>query len=54
MDHAAVVVDLAEVLRMAGRPEETNVVLRRALDLFQRKGDIVSAASVQKALAELW
>jgi tetratricopeptide (TPR) repeat protein len=41
---------LGYVLRMAGRPEEATTVVREALAIYERKGDIADAA---KARAEL-
>jgi Flp pilus assembly protein TadD len=36
--------DLADVLRSAGRTDEANVAARQALDAFERKGNLVSAS----------
>ena len=44
---------LAEVLRLAGRPKEAAAALDEALDLYQRKGDVVSAARTRALLGEL-
>ncbi len=41
---------LAYVLRKAGRPSEAATVLREALELYERKGDVADAS---KARAEL-
>jgi class 3 adenylate cyclase/tetratricopeptide (TPR) repeat protein len=43
-------VDLAEVLRLAGRDAEARAELERALDDFERKGNLVSAGKVRAAL----
>jgi tetratricopeptide (TPR) repeat protein len=43
-------VDLAEVLRLSGRMDEANVHIREAIELYERKGNIVSA---NRARAEL-
>jgi tetratricopeptide (TPR) repeat protein len=45
--------DLAEVLQHAGKSDEARQALDRALELFEQKGNIVSAARVNRALAEL-
>jgi DNA-binding SARP family transcriptional activator len=39
-----VLLDLAEVLRLGGRAAEAEVAARRGLELFERKGNLVSAA----------
>jgi tetratricopeptide (TPR) repeat protein len=44
---------LAEVLDMLGRPTEAAEVLRDALDLLERKGNVVSAGKARTRLAEL-
>jgi hypothetical protein len=43
-------VDLAEVLRLAGRAEEASAALERAVELYERKGNSVSAGKA-RALA---
>ena len=45
--------DLAEVLELAGRPAEAAGELARALELYERKGIVVSAARVRERLADL-
>ena len=40
-------VDLAEILALAGRPEEAVSPLREAVALYERKGNVVSAAKAQ-------
>jgi tetratricopeptide (TPR) repeat protein len=45
--------DLAGVLVVAGRPEEAAMVLKKALDLYRRKGNSVSAARAGDLLAKL-
>lgn len=45
--------DLAEVLVAAGRPGEASLALERALDLYRRKGNTVSAARVTELLSKL-
>jgi class 3 adenylate cyclase/tetratricopeptide (TPR) repeat protein len=44
-------VDLAEVLRLIGRTDETTGVLEGALRLYEQKGDVVSAARARSVLA---
>jgi len=48
-----VLMDLAEVLRLAGRPEDAIVPLRAAQRLYEQKGDIVSAGKACALLADL-
>jgi len=43
--------DLAEVLQVAGRSNEAVEPLQRALDLYQRKGNVVMAERTQSLLA---
>ncbi|MBF8289182.1 MAG: cyaI2 [Chloroflexi bacterium] len=45
--HADTLVDLAEVLRLAGDAESSGPPLREALELYERKGDEVSAERVR-------
>ncbi len=45
--------DLAEVLQLAGQYELAAGELRRALDLYERKGNLVMAARVRERLAAL-
>ncbi len=42
--HASLLLNQAEVLSMAGHTHEAKLVARRALRLFERKGDLVGAA----------
>jgi tetratricopeptide (TPR) repeat protein len=51
--HADALVVLAEVLRLADRPTEATSALEEAIALYERKGNVVSAASTQALLAEL-
>jgi hypothetical protein len=44
-------VDLAEVLRLIGRTDETTRVLEGAVRLYEQKGDVVSAARARSVLA---
>jgi tetratricopeptide (TPR) repeat protein len=45
--------DLAEVLLLAGRPQEAGAAFEQALERFERKGNRVSAQRAQRRLAEL-
>jgi nanoRNase/pAp phosphatase (c-di-AMP/oligoRNAs hydrolase) len=45
--------DLAEVLRLAGRNDEAATALESAIELFNRKGNIVSARRAGELLAAL-
>jgi tetratricopeptide (TPR) repeat protein len=45
--------DLAEVLRLAGRPEEAAAALKRAIELYEAKGISVLAEKAQAHLSEL-
>ena len=47
-----VLVALAEIVRSAGREAEAVSLLERALELFERKGNVVSADKLRSALAE--
>jgi tetratricopeptide (TPR) repeat protein len=47
---AGALVDLAEVLSVAGRENETEPPLREALALYERKGDVTSATRVRGLL----
>jgi hypothetical protein len=50
--HADVLLDLAEVLRLAGRPDEADAARREAACLFERKGNVVAARKARAALAD--
>jgi tetratricopeptide (TPR) repeat protein len=52
-DHGDALVDLAEVLRLLGRADEGIEPLRRALALYERKENQVSASRVRARLATL-
>jgi tetratricopeptide (TPR) repeat protein len=52
-DRTGVLLDLAEVCRLAGRPEEAVATLRQALELFDQREDIVSAARTRELIEEL-
>jgi hypothetical protein len=43
---------LAEILERARREAESISPLRRALELYERKGNVVSAAKLRTALGE--
>jgi tetratricopeptide (TPR) repeat protein len=45
--------DLAEVLRLGGKPDEAAAALERALQRYERKGNVVSAERARTGLAEL-
>jgi tetratricopeptide (TPR) repeat protein len=45
--------DLAEVLLLGGKPDETAAALEQALDRYERKGNRVSTQRAQTRLAEL-
>jgi class 3 adenylate cyclase/tetratricopeptide (TPR) repeat protein len=47
--HATALADLAEVLRLAGHPEEAASALRAALRLFERKGNVAAARALGAA-----
>jgi class 3 adenylate cyclase/tetratricopeptide (TPR) repeat protein len=51
--HGDALCDLAEVLKLAGDREEARRALEQALELYDQKGNIVSAARVKAALADL-
>jgi tetratricopeptide (TPR) repeat protein len=48
--HADALMDLAEVLRLAGEPDQAATVLSQALELYERKGAAVSAARARSLL----
>jgi class 3 adenylate cyclase len=51
--HAAAAIDLAEVLRAAGRPDEARRAAEAAVALYARKGNLVGVAKAEAMLAEL-
>ena len=51
--HADVLIDLAEVLRTAGRAEDAAAAATEALALYERKGIVASAASTRALVEEL-
>jgi DNA-binding SARP family transcriptional activator len=52
-DRGAVLLDVAEVMRLAGRPTEAAERVDRAILLFERKGNRVSADAARALLTEL-
>jgi hypothetical protein len=54
LDHqGAAYADLAEVLRLGGRPDEAAAALEHALQRYEREGNVVSAERARTRLAEL-
>jgi class 3 adenylate cyclase/tetratricopeptide (TPR) repeat protein len=51
-ERAEAVADLAEVLRFAGRSEESAAALEEAIGLHERKGNVVAAETLRRLLAE--
>jgi tetratricopeptide (TPR) repeat protein len=51
-DHAQAIADLAEVLRLGGRREESAKALDEAIHLYERKGNVVAAETLRALLAE--
>ncbi len=51
--HGYALLDLAEVLRLAGRAEEAVSVVKQAVELFERKGIVPAIEAAQSLLAEL-
>ncbi len=51
--HANALTDLGEVYALAGRAEEAQTQLEQALALYERKGNLISAAKARSALTEL-
>jgi hypothetical protein len=43
--------DLADTLRLLGRPGEASEILERAVELYERKGNVVSASAARKLIA---
>jgi class 3 adenylate cyclase/tetratricopeptide (TPR) repeat protein len=52
-DRAFSLLDLAEVLRLAGRPSDAAAAIESAIDLFERKGNVVSAERARRLLDDL-
>jgi class 3 adenylate cyclase/tetratricopeptide (TPR) repeat protein len=51
--HGDALVGLAEVLRVAGSPSESNEAAEQALALYEAKGDLVSAGKARALIADL-
>src|SRR2546425_10783183 len=51
--HGYALMDLAEVLRLAGRGNEAVPVVEQAVELFERKGIVAPAEAARSLLAEL-
>ena len=51
--HARALEDLAEVLRLAGRPQESLAELEHAIRLHEQKGNLVSTANTRTLLESL-
>jgi tetratricopeptide (TPR) repeat protein len=49
-EHAKALVDLADVLELAGRREEATAALEQALELYERKGNLVMAERTRERL----
>ena len=45
--------DLAEVLQLNGQPPEAEAALRAGLELYERKGDLVSAERARTRLEQV-
>ena len=52
-DRTWVLMDLAEVLRLAGRPDEAIATIREAIGLFEQREDVVSAAHARVLIEDL-
>jgi len=51
--HGNALMDLAEVVRVAGRSDEAVAAIEAAVELYERKGIVVSAAKARALIAEL-
>ena len=49
---AQALADLGEVLRLAGRPQESRAALEEAIRLYEEKGNVVGAGRLRGLLAE--
>ncbi len=49
-DHASTLLDLAEVLRLAGRSGEATAAVRQAIELFERKENVAMATQARRLL----
>lgn len=52
-DRTFVLMDLAEVLRLAGRPDEAIATIHEAIRLFDEREDVVSAAHARELIEEI-
>ena len=50
--HADVLLDLAEVLRLAGHPEEADATTAEAIGLYERKGNVAAVARARRELGD--
>jgi tetratricopeptide (TPR) repeat protein len=50
--HGDALLALAEILRLRGREDDANVRIREALELFEQKGNVVSASRAKALLLE--
>jgi len=50
--HGDALMDLAEVRRLAGRADDARPALEQALQLYEQKGNLVSAAKARALLGE--
>ena len=53
VDHANVLLDLGEVLGLAGRPDDAKTTITEAIELLERKGDIVTAERARRMLEQI-
>jgi class 3 adenylate cyclase/tetratricopeptide (TPR) repeat protein len=51
-ERAHAVADLAEVLRLGGRPEESATALEEAIQVHEQKGNVIAAERLRAVLAE--
>ena len=51
-DQGSALMDLSEILWLAGRLSEASEAARQALDRFERKGNVVSSTRVREVLAD--
>ena len=49
-DRGTLQLDLGEVLRLSAREEDARAALSRALAMFERKGDLISAGRTRALL----
>ena len=52
MDRGQAAADLAEVLRLAGRSEESAQAFEEAIRLYEQKGNVVAAEALRAVLSE--